>query len=93
MSTTYRFDGKGKLVQNLKATLSDLNMKKDDYFIVEICDQYSDYFFKSGDEAKCQGCYKYKTLPIQCECKVVSYCSESCQEQDKRYHMKDCKYA
>lgn len=34
MGTTYRFDGKGKLIQNLKATLSDLNMKKDDYFIV-----------------------------------------------------------
>lgn len=34
MSTTYRFDGKGKLIQNLNATISDLDMKKDSYFIV-----------------------------------------------------------
>lgn len=93
MMTTYKMDGVGKLIDDEKTKVADLNLEEKDYFIAEFCDEYSSYFFKSSDEAKCESCYKYKKLPFVCGCKSVAYCTEECMEKDKRYHMKDCKFA
>lgn len=47
--------------------------------IAECVDGYNDWFFKSSDESKCEGCFKYKKLPFVCGCKKAAYCTELCQ--------------
>lgn len=93
LTGTYRLNGIGKKLDDESHKISELELEEGDYFIVESIDQYSDWFFKCADESKCEGCYKYKKLPIVCGCKKVAYCTEMCQEKDKRYHLRDCAFA
>lgn len=93
MYSQYRFDGLGKLIEEQNISIEDLSLDQNDYFIAEIADEYSSWFLKAPGEAKCEGCYKYKKLPYPCGCKAVAYCTLECQEKDKRYHIKDCKFA
>lgn len=93
MVSIYRFDGVGQYIEKDEMTLKDVEIGVGDYFIAQFCDQYSSYFFKSKDQAKCQGCYKLKKLEFVCGCKKVAYCTEECMEKDKKFHLKDCKFA
>lgn len=48
MLSIYTMDGKGKLIDNQDATLSDLNLEEGDYFIVEVSDKYDGWYFKDS---------------------------------------------
>ena len=39
---------------------------------------------------KCEFCTQKKILRIECACKRVRYCTESCLEKDKRWHLPSC---
>ena len=47
----------------------------------------------SDSEGKCEGCYSIAELKFSCGCKKVTYCSEECQEKDKRFHLRNCDFA
>lgn len=39
---------------------------------------------------KCEFCTQRKILKFECACKRVRYCSESCVDKDKRWHLPSC---
>lgn len=49
MISIYRFEGLGKCIDREEASVADLNMESDEYFIVEVSDEYYSYFFKDPD--------------------------------------------
>ena len=49
MYSSYHFDGVGKLIEDQDTIIQDLNIGQNDYFIAEVSDDYSSWFFKSPD--------------------------------------------
>lgn len=39
---------------------------------------------------KCEYCYGYKPLMVECKCKKVQYCTEKCMRKDHHYHFPKC---
>lgn len=39
---------------------------------------------------KCEYCFGYKPLMVQCKCKEVKYCKNSCLQKDHSYHFPKC---
>ena len=39
---------------------------------------------------ECEFCAQRSVLPVECECKRVRYCRESCRKKDERFHLPSC---
>ena len=40
---------------------------------------------------KCEYCFGYKPLMVECKCLDVQYCTERCMKKDLNYHFPKCK--
>lgn len=54
---------------------------------------YGKWFLQTENDSKCEGCFEFAELKFACKCDKVKYCSQECQEKDKRWHMHRCEYA
>ena len=75
------------------STLEDDTLENS-HVIVEVKDSGSFSFkFKKNERiyiGKCEFCTQKKILKVECACKRVKYCTESCLEKDKRWHLPSC---
>ena len=83
----------GKRLDDTDSKLCDLNLEEGDYFVVEFKQMSKDWYLQADNEGKCEGCYQLRELPFPCACKKVAYCTESCKDKDKRYHLSRCPVA
>eukprot|EP00826_Nyctotherus_ovalis_P037445 TRINITY_DN3411_c0_g2_i9.p1 TRINITY_DN3411_c0_g2~~TRINITY_DN3411_c0_g2_i9.p1 ORF type:complete len:986 (+),score=268.04 TRINITY_DN3411_c0_g2_i9:116-3073(+) len=61
--------------------------------IIEQADDKGCFMFrlmKNVVVGRCDSCYTYKPLIYQCRCKLVTYCSTRCKENDWGYHEDRC---
>jgi hypothetical protein len=63
--------------------------------IVEVKDSEKGFAFSYRKNqrifiGKCEFCTLKRALKIECPCKRVRYCNETCLEKDKRWHLSTC---
>ena len=77
------------------AFLKNLEFADTDVGIIEYFDDESPPIFEIKNieikEDKCDWCDNRKLLKIFCRCKEVGYCSTSCQDRGRSYHLIKCK--
>jgi hypothetical protein len=85
--------------ESLEPFLSTASTLEDDtlenaHVIVEVKDgsSFAFKFIKNQRVyiGKCEFCTQKKILKIECDCKRVKYCTTSCLEKDKRWHIPTC---
>ena len=67
-----------------------------DIYVVEQTSEDGHFMFTFNTDpaafGKCDNCYNYTILKVQCPCKQANYCSEYCRGKELYYHQPKCEF-